>query len=140
MLPMATKAHHKFSQSSTKCHFWIKTYHNKSFNQSFCFHITVFCNSQTSISESLKTLSSQGCECWVPSSLISMAASVRVNDAHCSHTPPEPTGQRELRLCTESSVTNLNGFPLETLELLRTICLHNVLQPICYAKCPLEWQ
>lgn len=46
----------------TKCHSWTENYCNKSFNRRFvfCVHVTVFYNTQTSISERLQTLSSRG--------------------------------------------------------------------------------
>lgn len=41
MLPREHKARYKFSWFSTKCHFWIENYRNKSFNWRFIFVSTL---------------------------------------------------------------------------------------------------
>lgn len=120
------KALHKSSQFPTNCHFCIKNYSNISFKQRFifCFHITVCCNSQTSISESLETLNSQSCQVS--------------ESSHCLY-------ERRLRLVHLWAVWAVTAAAFHwvfisspvTYSHQRAICLHNVLQPMNSAQCPI---
>lgn len=62
-----------------------ENYRYKSFNQRFifCFHITVFYSTQTSISESLELLSSQGCEGCASTTLPNRAAATPTQLMSC---------------------------------------------------------
>lgn len=62
-----------------------ENYRYKSFNQRFifCFHITVFYSTQTSISESLEPLSSQGCEGCSSTTLPNRAAATPTQLMSC---------------------------------------------------------